>query len=119
MQRSIARFLLFVALVGYLAPLTFAVTASPHACCLRKNVHHCHDFPVLEEQQLIARDASCCNNTCARAVTSTPWAHAQVREFASFTPKVDRIPFSSSPIIVTTAAFRFRSPRAPPQFSVA
>ena len=119
MHRLIARFLLFVALVGYLAPLTSAVTASPHACCLRKNVHHCHDFPALEEQQPVWKDASCCESSSGRAVISVAWTHARQAEIGYFAPEAERFAVSSSSIFVTSAAFRFRSPRAPPQFSVA
>ena len=119
MHRLIARFLLFVALVGYLAPLTSAVTASPHSCCLRKNVHHCHDFPALEEQQPVLRDASCCERSSGRAVISVARTHARRAEIGYFAPYTERFAVSSGPTVLTSAALSFRPSRAPPQFSVA
>src|SRR5271169_3819487 len=85
MHRLTARLLLFLALVGNLVPLALAATAAPpHACCLRKGVHHCQDSLTAESEQLVIRDASCCNHDCCRAVTTSQSAHPQSRAAAFF-----------------------------------
>ncbi|HZZ17574.1 MAG TPA: hypothetical protein VFE08_16625, partial [Candidatus Sulfotelmatobacter sp.] len=77
MHRLVAKFLLLFALVGNLTPLARAVTsAPPHACCIRKAVHSCHDS-LSSQKDLYIRDAACCNNGSGRSVITARWAHAQ------------------------------------------
>jgi hypothetical protein len=124
MHRLTARLLLFFALVGSLAPLALAATAAPpHACCVRKAVHPCHDSlaseSVSETGQLVIRDANCCNGDCGRAVTTAQWAHAQSLAGTFDAPPVETHlgqPYLDSP---NAKVFRFESTRAPPQFSLA
>jgi hypothetical protein len=124
MHRLTARLLLFFALVGNLAPLALAATAAPpHACCVRKTAHHCHDSlaseSVSETGQLVIRDANCCNGDCGRAVTTAQWAHAQSPAGAFDAPPVETH-LSQLDLVSPNAKFcRFASTRAPPHFSIA
>jgi hypothetical protein len=118
MQRLIARFLLLAALVGNLAPLALAATAAPHACCIRKAAHHCHD-PLTSEQlsesgQLVLRDAPNCNHDCCHAVTTARWAHAQSSASTPFVQNVEAYLGASNPVSPTTVPASFQSTRAPP-----
>src|ERR1700691_3054325 len=84
MNRLIARLLLLFALLGNLVPIALAANpAPPHACCLRKGVHHCQDSSGSESSQPVVRDSSCCRGNCGHAVTTAQWAHPQPR-LASF-----------------------------------
>jgi hypothetical protein len=118
MQRLIAKFLLLVVLVGNFAPLALAATAAPHACCVRKAAHRCHDSltseQVSETGQLIVRDTGSCNHDCCRAVTTARWAHAQSRASASFVRHIEAYLGESSSVPANTEVPRFQSTRAPP-----
>jgi len=115
MQRLIARFLLCVALAGNLAPLALATAAPPpHACCIRKVAHHCHDSAAAESSQLVIRDVSPCNHDCCRAVTTAQWAHAQPPAAPSFAQIVEARLGPSSSLSPNTEVARFQSTRAPP-----
>lgn len=114
MQRLIARFLLLVALVGNLGPLAVAAAiAPPHACCVRKAVHHCHSVAVSESDQLIIRDAGCCNHDCCRAVTTARWAHAQPPVNVFYAQNVSRLD-QPNPVSLNIELLEFHSSRAPP-----
>jgi hypothetical protein len=119
MNRSLARFLLLVVLVGNLGPLLLAATAQPHACCVRKPLHRCHDFPASEAEKILIRDASCCDHSCGRAVVTALWAHTQTRGYAWLALNVDRFLIPSRPTLRRTADLSVRSPRAPPHSSIA
>jgi hypothetical protein len=124
MHRLIARFLLLVALVGNLAPLALAAAASPpHACCVRKAVHHCHDSvasdQIQEAGQPVIRGTSCCNHDCCRALTTSRWAQAQQPTATSFAQNVEAYLGQSIPVSPTTAVSSFQSTRAPPHISIA
>ena len=118
MQRLITRFLLLAALLGNFAPLVLAVTAAPHACCVRKAAHRCHDSlasaQVSEARQLIIHAAACCNHDCCRAVTTARWAHAQTSASAPFVQNVEAYLGQSSPVSSNTEISRSQSTRAPP-----
>ena len=120
-KRLIAKFLLLVALVGNLGPLVLAATAAPHACCIRKAVHHCHDSLASQSEtgQLAIREASNCNHDCCRAVTTARWAHAQRSIAASLVQNVEAYLGQPNPASSTTELSRFQSTRAPPHFSIA
>jgi hypothetical protein len=113
-KRPIAKFLLLVALLGNLAPLALAATATPpHACCIR-NVHHCHDSLTSETGQLVIRDASCCNHEGRRAITTHRWACAQPPASASFARNVEPHLGQPSPASPAAEVSRSQSTRAPP-----
>jgi hypothetical protein len=115
MHRLIARLLLLFTLAASLAPVALAATAAPpHACCLRKGVHRCHDSQISDDGPLVLRDASCCNQQCGRAKVSSQWAQAQPRTVVFFlqaTPSSLAVPQLDSPV---TASTEFHSTRAPP-----
>jgi hypothetical protein len=121
MHRQIAKSLLFVALVGNFVPLALAATAAPHACCIRKAVHHCHNSLASpsETGQLVIREASNCNHDCCRAVTTARWAQAQPSAAASFVQNIESYLGQYHPVSPSTEPTSFQSTRAPPQFSVA
>jgi hypothetical protein len=118
MHRLIARFLLFAALLGNFAPLALAATAAPHACCVRKAAHRCHDSlaaqQAAEAGHLVIHDAACCNHDCCRAVTTARWAHAQSSASAPFVQNVQAYLGQSSPIPSNIEVSRSQSTRAPP-----
>jgi hypothetical protein len=115
MHRLIARLLLIVTLVGNLAPLALAATAAPpHACCVRKAVHHCHESSSSETNQPHVHSAGCCNQHCGTAVTTVRWAYAQPRVSTFSAQNVEThlgLPELVSP---NTEISRVRSARAPP-----
>ncbi|MGA7399798.1 MAG: hypothetical protein WCC99_02285 [Candidatus Sulfotelmatobacter sp.] len=115
MHRLTARLLLLFALLGSVAPIAFAVTAPPpHACCLRKGVHHCHESPGSESDQPVIQDASCCHGDCARAVTTAQWAHPQPK-LAAFFLQANNVRLAACrPHSPTAASVEFQSSRAPP-----
>jgi hypothetical protein len=120
MHRWIARFLLLVALGGTFGPLArAATTAPPHACCVRKPLHHCHASVGVETEQLVIRSADCCNHECCRAITGARWAHARLSAATSFTQSVEAYLDRSTPVSPTTEFSTFQSTRAPPRFSIA
>jgi hypothetical protein len=115
MHRLTAKLLLLFALVGNLAPLALALTtANPHACCVRKAAHPCHDSAISKANQLDLRDARCCNHDCCRAVTTARWAQAQPSIPACFVHKVAARLGDTTPLAPTTEISRFQSTRAPP-----
>jgi hypothetical protein len=111
-----ARLLLCLAFVGNLAPLALAATGAPHACCVRKAVHHCHDSlsSQSESGQLVIRDAPNCGHDCCRAVTTVRWAHAQPSAAASFVQQVEVYLSLATPASPTTESTSFQPTRAPP-----
>ena len=114
MYRLTAGLLLSFALVGNLAPLALAATsAQPHACCVRK-AHHCHDSAVLESDQFVIRDASCCNHDCCRAAISAPWAHPQSQAAALVLQPINANVAGVQPDAVANDSAEFQSTRAPP-----
>jgi len=123
MHRLIARLLLLVVLVGTLGPLALAAAAAPpHACCMRKAVHHCHGSAASEQiseiGQLAIRGTSCCNHDCCRAVTTSRCAQAG-QPAASFTQYAEAYLGRTTPASPATDVSPFHSSRAPPHFSQA
>jgi hypothetical protein len=114
MHRRIARLLLLVTLVGNLAPLALAATAPPHACCVRKAVHHCHDSLAPESGPVVIADAGACDHECCRAITTAQSAFPQPRVAAIFLQVIDVRLAASQPQSPTTATAGFQSTRAPP-----
>ena len=115
MHRLTARLLLLLALVGNLAPIALAATAAPpHACCLRKGFHHCHDSLASENGQLLIRDASCCQSDCCRAVTTSRWAHPQPKLAALFLRTNNVRLAGARPVFPAAVCAELQSTRAPP-----
>ena len=119
MHRLIARFLLLTALVGNLAPLALAATAAPHACCVRKAVHRCHDSLTAQSEstQLALGTAGSCNHDCCHAVTTARWANAQRPAAGTFTQTIEAYLGHSNSASPSTAPSSFQSTRAPPHLS--
>jgi len=119
MHRRIARFLLLITLLGYLNPLARAVTAAPHACCIRKAIHHCHDSLGSETEQLVIRDAACCGNGNGHSVITARWAHAERPANHIFATVIEDYLTPDDPILPKTKGSRFNPTRAPPHSSIA
>ncbi|MHB8216682.1 MAG: hypothetical protein ACYDDS_11430 [Candidatus Sulfotelmatobacter sp.] len=118
MHRLTARLLLLFALVGKLAPLTLAVTAPPHACCVRKAAHHCHDSTAPESDQLVIRTAPCCNSNCGRAVITVRWASPPPPANGFCALKLEHHFSPRDLIFPNTNNSRTQSTRAPPYLSL-
>lgn len=117
MQRLTARLLLLFALAGSLVPSALALTAAPpHACCVRKAAHHCHELAATDSSQLNIRDTGCCNHDCCRAVTTAQWAHPQPKLAAFFLQPIDVHLAGSQPDSPAAASAEFQSSRAPPVY---
>lgn len=115
MQRLTARLLLFFALAANLVPLALAVTAAPpHACCVRKAAHRCHELAEGDSSQPVIRDTGCCNHDCCRAVTTAQWAHPQPKLTAFFLHPIDVLLAMSQANSPAAASAEFHSSRAPP-----
>ncbi len=120
MQRLTARVLLLLALAGTLFPVVLqARTAPPHACCLRKASHHCHDSSLTHSEGQVIQDAGCCRHDCRRAVTSSQWAHPlqSATSVSLHNPTLSDISNQSDNPFAPVASVR-RS-RAPPAFNLA
>jgi hypothetical protein len=119
MRRLIATFLLLVGLVGNLGPLALAVVAPPHACCVRKAIHRCHESIASESGPLIIGNATVCSHRCCGAAGTVSWAKTQPPTAAHHAqdvkPHLGQL-YSFPP---DTTVCRFQSTRAPPQLSVA
>jgi len=115
MHRRIAKFLLLFALVGNLVPLALAIYApAPHACCLRKTVHSCHERTTSGSDQLVLRLGDCCNHECCRAVTTDRWAQTAPPVKNYYVWKVGSRLSSRSTSFPDTDLIGFQSSRAPP-----
>jgi hypothetical protein len=114
MHRLTAKLLLLFALVGSLAPIALAATAAPHACCLRRGLHHCQDSLAPETGELIISNAGCCQGDCSRAVTTAQWAHPQPTLASFFLPSNQLRLAGSRPDSPVSASAEFQSTRAPP-----
>ncbi len=117
MQRLTAKLLLLFALVGTIVPIALAVTAPPHACCIRKT-HHCHDSASPESTQL-AFSSKTCDHDCCRAVSTSKWAHLQLGIRPAYVQNIEpgaSDPQPHSPALDLNASI---SPRAPPQLFLA
>jgi hypothetical protein len=121
MHRLTARFLLFIALVGTLAPLALAAATPIRACCVRKAIHHCHGAlapeQISETGQLVVNDSSCCNHDCGRAVTQAQWAQAQPPATTALAPNVEAYVRQSTQVSPNTEVSLFQSTRGPPILS--
>jgi hypothetical protein len=118
MQRLTARLMLLFALAGTVVPLALAATAAPpHACCVRKT-HHCHDS-ASPENTLVVSATSCCSHDCCRAATTPQWADATLRTTSLSVEVADLRVADSQPHTPVIAIYSSKSPRAPPQPSLA
>lgn len=120
MQRLTARLLLLFALSGTLAPLALqAAAAPPHACCLRKAMHRCHEAAAADRHEPVASAPGCCHHNCFRGVTTSRCAHPEPLVVGVFAP--DRQDYESDfqPEIADFEFLPTQSTRAPPQFILA
>jgi len=116
MHRWIAKFLLSAALVGNFGPLAqAAMAAPPHACCVRKSVHHCHDSLSSKTEQPAIRDAGCCANRCGHAAITIRWAHTPAAG-TSWAQTAESYVGRSIAAHLDSPNTRFESTRAPPHF---
>jgi|ERR1700722_1870505 len=122
MPRRIAIHLLLFALLGNLGPMVLAAVApQPHACCVRKTAHKCHDSGAAglasDSERPVIRDASCCNRNCCRAIALPNWVDARLG-----TSSVIVLQIADTRVVLPelqlpqTASTGFRSTRAPPAF---
>jgi hypothetical protein len=114
MHRLTAKLLLVFALIGSLAPIAMAASAAPHACCLRKGLHHCQDSLAPETGELIIRNAVCSQGDCSRAVITAQWAHPQPRLASFLLPSNHARVAALQPDAPVNAYVEFQSTRAPP-----
>jgi len=115
MYRLTARLLLLFAFVGNLAPLALAVAAAPpHACCVRKGIHHCQDSLTSEAGQLVIGDSSCCNHDCCGATVSAQWAHPQSQASSLFIQSIGASLARSQADSPSAVFAGSQSSRAPP-----
>jgi len=116
MQRTTARFLLLITLLGTIIPMAMqAKAAPPRACCLRKGPHHCHETSQQQSEQPVLQDAGCCNHDCCRAVTSSQWAHPLPSSAAATvqdTTSHDISDQPDGPLSVSSSLLRSRAPPA-------
>jgi hypothetical protein len=118
MQRLTARLLLLFALAGSFAPLAMQALAAPtHACCRRKAAHQCHGSAELEGR--VVRNKSCCQQNCSRGVTTSRFARPNAQASNHFTAHVDFHELRFCAAVPYYSGFASRSPRAPPQASIA
>jgi len=95
-----------------------AVASQPHACCVRKTVHKCHDSGaadlVSDSERPVIRDASCCDHNCCRALALPNWGDAQLRDSILVLQIVDARVVLPDPQLPATASTGLRSTRGPP-----
>jgi hypothetical protein len=117
MQRLTAKFLLLFALIGTVVPVAIAVTAPQHACCIRKT-HHCHESASSDSTQL-AISSKTCDHDCCRAVSTSKWANLQLGTSPAFVQNIEAHAADSQPHSPALELTASKSPRAPPQPSLA
>jgi hypothetical protein len=112
MQRWTARLLLILLLVGVLAPVGLAATASePHACCKR---HPMHDAAPSGMEFHVP--PGCCNHDCCRSLTVSHWADLGPVTHASCKFSITLHRSAVRLVHLTSAVDSAHSGRAPPQF---
>jgi hypothetical protein len=115
MHRLTARLLLTLLLVGVFVPVALAISApAPHACCMRKPMHHhgAHDSEF-------NAPPACCNHDCCRPLTVSHWAQLRPPADAFVACLAANLPLPAKSVNLTTAVDASHSGRAPPQFSIA
>lgn len=112
MQRTIARLLLILSVLGTAAPIALqALSTNPHACCLRKAAHQCHAQSTTD---VAVHSPSCCTQDCCRAVRTSQFARVQPARTTTAARALT--PHMNSPkhiLVIATYSFS-RTPRAPP-----
>src|SRR5215470_12591035 len=115
MHRLTARWLLVLLLVGVLAPVALAISATPvHACCLRKALHG--SFAHNAEFQSLA---GCCQHDCCRPLTVSQSVHLSRLACVEITPTFSSLQSEPQLAHFTVSVNNAHSGRAPPQFSIA
>ncbi|HLZ41620.1 MAG TPA: hypothetical protein VKQ11_11695 [Candidatus Sulfotelmatobacter sp.] len=120
MQRLIARLLLLFSLAGTSVPLALqASVAPPHACCLRKAVHRCHQAEAADRHEPVAAAPGCCHHNCLRAVKTSQSAHPEPSVTSAFEPVRQNYLAKSQPGVPASQIFSTKSTRAPPRPAIA
>jgi hypothetical protein len=118
MRRLTASLLLLFALAGSFVPVALAaIPASTPKCCLRKNVHHCHNSAGAADGELSFASASCCSHGCCRDATPAQWANPEARSRLTSALRVETYLGRTHLAKQSFEARAFLSTRAPPQFS--
>src|SRR5579862_7462061 len=119
MQRWTARFLLLLALVGTILPMTLEATAAPsHLCCRRSAQHHCHSYSLSDPNQAVIGSPGC-RQSCCRAVTTSQLANPQPATSTYFNVLTDRRAHEFCADAPDHVSSRSQSTRAPPFTSIA
>jgi hypothetical protein len=119
MRRLTASLLLLFALLGNFVPAALAaIPATTPKCCLRKNVHHCHNSAAAAEGELAFTSTSCCSHDCCRAATPVQWAHPEAANRVSSAQPVEIYFAQIHPTNLSREAPVFFSTRAPPRVSI-
>lgn len=117
MQRLIARLLLLFSLAGTFAPLALQASAvPPHACCLRKAVHRCHEAAAEDRHEPIASAPGCCHHNCIRAVTTSQSAYPKPPVATPFAASAQAHESHFQSGAPASQVFSTQSTRAPPLF---
>jgi hypothetical protein len=115
MNLRIAKFLLLLTVMGNLAPVVLAITApNPHACCVRKSIHPCHESAASVADHAVLRSGDCCNHGCCRAVTTAQWAYPEPRSARIVLRAVNAQMSASEPNSPDAGSAHLQSARAPP-----
>ena len=126
MQRTVARVLVLVLLVGMYGPLALAVSSpvSP-AHCQRQPAtekpahHHCHEGMVqsaeIPEAPATLKNSDCCiNHECCRSLVRSQWAHFSLTLVPLGIILEGAIPSQPRPLFQSFDLLSSRPVRAPP-----
>ena len=109
MHRLTARLLLVLMLVGTLAPVALAISATPpHACCMRKPMHE-HGSRRFEIQNVGGERHNCCP-----PVTTAHWAELGSDINSNIHPLLAYLPAQSHPPLGSNYENALRPVRGPP-----
>ena len=120
MRRWTVSILLLGAFLGNVAPIVQALSAPPpHACCIRKKIHPCHESAYPQAGQFNIGDAGCCNRECGRGAVTTQWAHTRPQSVIAVALNVERRSPGLRSMLPGDQVFLFPSGRSPPHPSIA
>ena len=109
MHRLTARLLLVLTLVGTLAPVALAFSATPpHACCMRKPMHD-HGSSGVQTQPVDTGHRNCCP-----PVTTAQWAEPGSGIDSKIRPLQAYLPQRSHPDLRSNFENTLRPVRGPP-----
>lgn len=120
MQRLTARLLLLICVAGSFVPLALQASAiPPHACCLRKAMHRCHEAAAADRHEPVASAPGGCHHNCYRGVTTSQSAHPEPPVGGWFAPDTQNHDSDFQSAIPDFNFLSAQSTRAPPQFILA